>query len=166
MIVEQIVDSLLEPNEDHSALRSYASEQFKLKEEAEQSWPKVTDCDRLFAAFLKLNSSGVIAIHEAGWDKGEALHNCIQQYKNRNEPAEVFGVCYYTQQDVDDAIENQSMHLGFNSSVPEREEIDSAKTAKLICQILSEHGIQNEWNENLNSRIQIKIDWKWRNFTE
>lgn len=164
--VEQVIDSLLDPKDDRSELRRYASEQFRLKQEAEQTWPETTDCDRLFTAFLSLNSMGIIAVHDAGWDKSEAFHNCLQQYKNRGEPQEIFGVCYYTEQDVDDAIENHSMHLGFSSSTPEREEIDSPRTAKLICQVLTENGIQNKWDEVSNSRIQIDIDWKWRNFTE
>ena len=57
----------LEPSEVSAAIDL---ELTKWKEE-KKSWPKVTDWDRLDAAFAAINKRGVIAMHNAGYTQSD-----------------------------------------------------------------------------------------------
>jgi len=139
--------------------------EFYRKEQAEETWPSVTDCDRLQQAFEALNGAGVIAIHEAGWDMGGAFHNCREVYQEHPNKAEMFGVCYYTSQDISSAIDCQSLYLGFGSTRPEDEAVDSPRAAEAIKAELEKVGLKVEWNGDTTRRIKVAIEWLWRNWT-
>lgn len=73
---------------------------------------------------------------------------------------------YYTEQDIDSAIEAGALHIGFCSTRPDAEAEDSEKTAKFICSELEKSGLKYEWDGGAQSRIQVKLNWQFRNFTE
>ena len=60
--VQQMIDDILEDDADEPFLRSQVAPEFERKANAEKSWPKETDCDRLDRAFNVLNSNGIIAV--------------------------------------------------------------------------------------------------------
>jgi len=60
--VQDIITDILEDDADEEMLRGLVAEEFRRKADAEKSWPEVTDCDKLDAAFQKLNEKGVIEL--------------------------------------------------------------------------------------------------------
>ncbi len=134
--------------------------EFSRKAEAEKTGPVETDFDKLDRAFIALRKKGVIAIHNAGWDKSEALHNCLEEYRSHSTPDTIFGICYYTSQDVDNAIDGNGMYLGYCSTRPEKEETDSVRAGALICEEINKAGLSVDWGGDAKTRIKLKIKWQ------
>lgn len=161
--VQDMISDILEDDADEAMLRSLVAAEFARKVEAEKSWPETTDCDKLDNAFQRLNKKGVIAIHNAGWDKGEGFHNCLEAYREAGSPQELFGLCYYTSQDVDSAVEGEGLYLGFGSTRPKSETIDGPKAAELICAEVKAAGLSVTWGGEASSRIHVDMQWQRRN---
>ena len=76
---------ILEDVADEEMLRGRVAQEFSRKSAAEKSWFEVTVGDKLDAALQKLNEKGVIAIHNAGWDKSEGFHRCLDAYRENGK---------------------------------------------------------------------------------
>ena len=160
--VQDMITDILEDDANEGMLRARVAEEFQRKSEAEASWPAETDCDKLDAAFNALREKGVIALHNAGWDKSEAFHNCLEEYRSQGKPETLFGICYYTSQDVDGAVDGHGMYLGYSSTRPEAEEVDAERAGALICSELEKVGLKTEWGGSAKSRIKLEINWQNR----
>ncbi|EMI41947.1 DUF6891 domain-containing protein [Rhodopirellula sp. SWK7] len=160
--VQQLVSDILEDGANESMLRSLVPKEFASKLEAEKSWPDETDCDKLFSAFESLSANGVIAMHNAGWDKSEAFHNCLEAYREAGSPNELFGICYYTSQDIESAIDKPGIYLGYSSTRPEDEEADAIRAGKLICDEIRATGLKVDWGGDAASRILVHAKWQFR----
>lgn len=160
--VQEIITDILEEAANEEMLRALVAEEFARKAEAEKSWPEVTDVDRLAAALERLNDQGIVAIHNAGWDKSEGFHRCLDTYRSAGSPQELFGICYYTSQDINSAIDGKGIYLGYSSTRAEDEETDALKTAELICAEVKTAGLNVEWCGDTNSRIKVDLKWQLR----
>ena len=160
--VQDMITDILEDDADEEMLRARVGEEFQRKTEAEATWPAETDCDKLDIAFSALRDKGVIAIRNAGWDKSEAFHSCLEEYRSQGQPDNLFGICYYTSQDVDGAIHGNVMGMGYSSTRPETEEVDAERTGALICSELDKVGLKTEWDGSAKSRIKLEINWQNR----
>src|SRR5262245_1953095 len=54
--------------------------EFEMKRKAEETWPKVTDYDRLERAFTMLEGQGIIALHRAGFDQSDGMEEVEDAY--------------------------------------------------------------------------------------
>lgn len=160
--VQQLVTDILEDGADEAMLRSLVPQEFANKLEAEKSWPDETDCDKLATAFGSLSNKGVIAMHNAGWDKSEAFHNCLEAYREAGSPKELFGICYYTSQDIESAIDEPGIYLGYSSTRPEDEKTDSIRAGTLICDELRATGLKVDWGGDASSRLLVHAKWQLR----
>jgi len=164
--VQDMITDILEDDANEEMLRGLVAQEFTRKADAEKSWPEFTDCDRLEVAFDKLNEKGVIAIHNAGWDKSEGFQNCLEAYREAGSPQELFGICYYTSQDIESAIEGAGIYIGYSSTRPEDEETDAVKAAELIVSEFQSIGLQVEWGGDASSRIKVEMQWQLRSDLE
>ena len=57
--VQDMITEILEDDADEEILRGLVAQEFERKADAENSWPEVTDCDKLDAAFQKTKHNGV-----------------------------------------------------------------------------------------------------------
>ncbi|MEM1211695.1 MAG: hypothetical protein AAGI68_05285 [Planctomycetota bacterium] len=160
--VQEMISDILEEDADEQMLRELVAVEFDRKSESEKSWPDRTDFDRLDAAFSSLRQRGIIAIHNAGWDKSEAFHNCLEEFRAQGKPEHLFGICYYTSQDIDGAINGRGIYLGYSSTRPEMEESDAVRAGTLICSELEKVRLQTEWGGNAQSRIKVDLVWQKR----
>jgi hypothetical protein len=160
--VQDVITDILEDGADEAMLRALVAIEFARKAEAEKTWPAETDCDKLIRAFKALREKGVISIHNAGWDKSEAFHNCLEEYRRHSTPDSMFGICYYTSQDIDGAIDGHSMYIGYSSTRPETEETDAVRAGALICAELNNTGLTTDWGGEAKSRIKLEINWQRR----
>src|SRR5262245_61521039 len=71
-IFEIVCEELYEPGQlDETAVQAaiaFSTDDWK---ESQAGWPAVTDCDRLDRAFERLNSRGVIAMHNTGMTQSD-----------------------------------------------------------------------------------------------
>jgi hypothetical protein len=160
-----MISDILEDDVDEDMLRGLVLREFIRKAEAEKMWPEVTDCDRLAQVFQDLESKGVVAIHNAGWDKSEAFYACLEAYQDHANKPQMFGICFYTSQDIDSAVEGHGLYLGFSSTRPENEDIDAPRAGALIKAELERTGLKVEWNGDPKSRIMVNMLWQLRRRT-
>ena len=160
--VQSMITDILEAQADEAMLRGLVDQEFERKAEAARSWPDVTDCDKLHTAFETLNERGVVALHNAGWDKSEAFHACLDAYRAAGAPEASFGICYYTWQDIERVIEGDGLYLGYSSTRPETEVGDADRAAELICKEIAAAGLGVEWDGDALSRIKVGMLWQRR----
>jgi len=116
----QIVgEELYAPGELDPAELATAIDEEVAKHEAEKrSWPAVTDCDRLDAAFAALNKRAIIALHNAGFTQSDGYEDFRAALKRHPQRATVIGYCYYHSQDVKHAVQGEGLSLAFGPVSP------------------------------------------------
>jgi hypothetical protein len=126
------------------------------------SWPKVTDCDRLDAAFAELQSAGLIAeqnywcCQSCGYSDARAT---IKQARKAGG-AVPRGYVFYHEQDTDNALHGGGLFLAYGSS--EGRDAACRAVAAEVIKALKDHGLEPEWDGKLSSRIFLPLDWKRR----
>jgi hypothetical protein len=158
--IDQQIDDLLEEDSDEQALRAAAQTELRAKKAAEASWPAVTDCDRLDAAFAELERSGLIALQNAGYTMSDG-HSDVGDVLARRERDQVKGFCFYHGQDLERAVEGGGLMLAYGDLDAE----PGAKTAvgHLVAAALRRAGFEVEWNGDPEKRIFLpRVDWKRR----
>jgi len=153
------------PDFDPQQLRVFAE---KMTHEALQdhrrlqnAWPKVTDCDRLDAAFAELERGGIVARQNfsccgncgAGeiWDEMESI---------ARTGVKVRGYTFYHMQNTWNAVDGCPLDLSYGAV---REGKRAALTiARKVVVVLRNHGLATEWNGTWQNCISVLIDWKRR----
>jgi hypothetical protein len=166
--VAEIPDAAVEYLRDDAApeaLRPYAeqytAEALVALSEEQETWPEVTDCDRLDAAFAALETVGIVARqnfsccqncgHGEMWDEvegalanGEALR----------------GYTFFHAQDTETAVEGGSLWLAYGS-------VEEGESALIgigddIVSALKVEGLDVSWDRNPKTRISVQLDWRKR----
>lgn len=133
------------------------------------SWPAITDCDRLDAAFEKLNAAGILARHDWAccgncgkteiFDEFERLDGYIG-----DQP--IIGYTFYHQQSTESAAEGAGLYLYWSSTEGARDEktyeSQSIAVAQAICDALRAEGLTVSWDGSYGRAIGIDLDWKRR----
>jgi hypothetical protein len=108
-----------------------------------RSWPRVTDCDRLDAAFEELHTLGILARHELG-ERDEEIGEEFAELDGRWEGIPITGYVFYTAEDILIACLKGvlPLHIGtFDESLDD--DVQNAMRRDvyvLICDVLMEHG--------------------------
>ena len=148
---------------DPKVVRETVDRELAALREEQKSWPKETDCDRLSQVFQALNSIGVIALENAGFDQGEGYEAVTKAMKNAREKEKISGYCFYHNQDLERAVKGQGLYVAFGPIDPEKEETAGPQVGKLVVQELERRGFKVKWNGKFNERIFIeKLDLKKR----
>src|SRR5262249_49801344 len=88
--------------------------EFAAKRKAGKTWPKVSDCDRLYRAFDALERQGVIALHMAGYTQTDGLDDVEDVYREAGGKKSGYaGHCFYTEQDLERALAGGGLDIGF-----------------------------------------------------
>lgn len=158
--IQDLISDLLEDGADEGMLRDSVDIEFNEKYTAEQSWPDITDVDKLDQVFQILNSNGILCLHNAGYtmsDGHEDAHTALSKHAN----GQFFGYCFYHGQDVERAFMGEGLTLAYDhiaGDVP-----DKIKVATKIQQALEQAGFSLEWNGTVEERIRLpNFDWKHR----
>jgi hypothetical protein len=127
----------------------------------QESWPAVTDCDRIDKAFASLESQGLMATQNFAPhpENGTAEIVALAKAEQDNRPLE--GFVFYEVEDTTNAVENNELNISFGALG------DSATAtiavAQKIVTALKAEGLEVEWDGQPNDRICLpKIDWKRR----
>lgn len=158
--VDAMIDDILEDDADEAFLRAAVAPEFDRKTAAEASWPETTDCDRLDEAFDKLNSRGIVALHNAGYTMSDGFTEVAEVLHARGRKG-IQGYCFYHGQDLERAVEGGGLMLAFG-------DLDDEKTKKteigrLVKGVLQESGLTVEWSGDPEARLNLpRLDWKRR----
>ena len=149
-----------EDETDKKMLEEYAKSEFQAKREAEATWPPVTDCDRLDAAFDALNGMGVIALHNAGYTISDGISD-VAEVLAESDRDKVKGYCFYHEQDVERVVSGHGLMLAYGDIA----DTPSGKRAvgELVKAELERRGFVVEWDGDAEKRIDLpRIVWQRR----
>ncbi|WP_404336450.1 DUF6891 domain-containing protein [Sphingomonas sp. MMS12-HWE2-04] len=154
---EDEIDPALVRREAPAILREVLAEHAR----AAASWPAVTDCDRLDAAFAALEADGIIARQNFTccmtcgsaeiWDEVEEASNDGLQAR---------GYTFYHFQDTDAALEGHGIFLAYGAC--EDGEAAALDIAGEVVAALEAHGLSPAWGGSWSERIALPLDWKRR----
>ena len=128
---------------------------------AEETWPAITDCDRLDAAFAELEADGIIARQNftcCGTCGSSEIWDEIDEVRAAGSAAR--GYTFFHMQDTERAAEGDGIYLAYGAC-DEGEEAALA-VADEIVERLHAHGLQTDWDGSWGRRIGVALDWKRR----
>ena len=107
--------------ETSATLRESIEQAFAEKVKEMESWPPVTDCDRLRSAFDALHNQGIVALEDAGLTHQEGIARAANVAAARDELGgkPVHGYCFLSWQDMAGAIDGNGLSLAYGSFVEE-----------------------------------------------
>lgn len=163
-IVGIFLEELYAPGDlDPQAVRDAVDSAFTSHDAEKQSWPAVTDYDRLKNAFESLRGQGVIAMHNAGNTQSDGFSDFREALVRAPDKTKVAGYCFYHWQDVERAVAGEGLYLAFGPSDPEQEETQGVKVGNLVMMALKDAGLRATWNGSFDQRILLPdFDWKRR----
>ena len=161
-IYTNIEDYLYEIPFDHDWTKKQIDSAYTIRLKEEATWNQVTDFDRLVQAFDLLNSSGIIALHNAGITKQDAesdsktIHDDLLKRGTKTK-----GFCYYHWQDVERVVEDNHLYIGFGDFY-DRDK-DALEIGKQVAKTLESKGFKLNWDNTVDRRIEItNINWQKR----
>ncbi len=163
-LVDEAIAVFADTTLPHAAVREAAeslAEAATAAHRADQgSWPEITDCDRLDAAFSALNAAGIVARQHfscCGTCGATEIHD---EMGRASGGAPVRGYAFYHVQDTEHAVDGELLFLSYGSA-------DGAKDAAVaigheVVAAMREHGLRPEWNGRHANRIGLPLVWQRR----
>ncbi|HEX8905836.1 MAG TPA: hypothetical protein VF771_13380 [Longimicrobiaceae bacterium] len=163
-VVERAVDCFsdeVDPAELEPVAERLTAAAFEAHARAQATWPAVTDCDRLDAAFAELERRGIVARQNFSCCMNCGTSEIWGEVADAQAEGRVIHGCtFYHEQDTQRAAEGGGVFLAFQAS----EEGDQAavRVGREIVDVLRAHGLSPEWTGTADRRIDVPLDWKRR----
>ncbi|HVZ94008.1 MAG TPA: hypothetical protein VG797_05820 [Phycisphaerales bacterium] len=126
-----------------------------------RTWPAMTDCDRLDAAFAELERDGYIARQNYSCCQTCGIAEICQEAEDLTaQGRSVVGYVFFHEQDTENAVDGIGLCLAFGSDSNDPE--TDRRVAQHIIFVLDRHGLQTSWPGTIDKRIVVEIDWKRR----
>lgn len=156
-ILEIIDDEFIEENISEDLISKLL---FENKESLDELKGDSDDFTKLRKAFIDLTKENIISIHNAGYDIEEGIQDSFELFTHlRNNKYEPIGFCFYTFEDIENAIEENELNIAFGDF--EYDEGKGLEIAKKIVSVLKSYDFEIDWNESVDELILIKgFDWK------
>lgn len=161
-ISSNIEDYLYEIPFDHDWTKKQIDKSYSERLKEQSTWPLITDFDKLVKAFDKLNSSGIIALHNAGITKQDGEGDCEDIHDDLlKKGIKTNGFCYYHWQDVARAVQGENLFIGFGDF--NNNDKDCLEIGKQVAAALESMGFKLKWDKTIATRIEItNINWQKR----
>jgi hypothetical protein len=111
----------------------------------QKTWPAITDCDRLTAAFRDLGVAGITARENFTCCQNCGVSEIGAEGKGR-------GYVFYHRQDMKNAAEGGGLYLAYGPD---------ASIGREITDTLCRHDLGVEWDGDAKTRIHVPLTW-WR----
>ena len=109
--------------------------------------------------FKRLSGKSIIGVHNCGYDFIEGVEDVFELYVHLiNNEYSVEGFCFYSFEDVEQAIEENILKITFGDF--QKDENKSLEIGKIVYRYLSDAGFELRWDETVNSPIEI-VDFTW-----
>ena len=156
-ILEIIDDEFIEEDISQDFISNLLLEN---KENLEELKEDSDDFVKLSKAFDDLTKENIISIHNAGYDIEEGVQDSFELFTHlKNNKYEPIGFCFYTFEDIENAIEENELNIAFGDF--EYDEKKGLEIAKNIVNVLKSYDFEIDWNESVDELILIKgFDWK------
>lgn len=156
-ILEIIDDEFIEEDISKDLISNLLLEN---KENLEELKEDSDDFIKLSKAFDDLTKEKIISIHNAGYDIEEGIQDSFELFTHlKNNKYEPIGFCFYTFEDIENAIEENALNIAFGDF--EYDEEKGLEIAKKIVKTLKEHGFEINWNQSVDEIIEIEnFNWK------
>jgi hypothetical protein len=161
-IVDESVDVFADTEVPTPALRGAAQalteQAIAAHLEAQQSWPEVTDCDRVDAAFAELDEAGIIARQNfscCGACGTNEIHDELEKAEKAGQP--VRGYTFFHIQDTEQAVAGEALFLSYGSVSKDKGE--AVAIGHEILTALTRHGLTPGWNGKHAHRIALPLTW-------
>lgn len=133
------------------------------------TWPAVTDCDRLDAAFEELNARGIMARHDwtccSNCGRGE-MSDEFDRLDGQWEGKPIIGYVFYHQQATEDAADQGGLSFNFGSceSIDDEQEYVAKclEVARALQDALTSRGLKVTWNGTYAQRPHVQLNWQRR----
>lgn len=115
--------------------------------------------NKLENAFRALADRDIVAIHNCGYDIEEGVADAfelnVHLINNKFQPK---GFCFYTFEDVEEAIEDEKLKITFGDF--ENDENKALEIGKAVAEALKSEGFSIVWDETINNQIELN-PFKW-----
>lgn len=127
-----------------------------------KTWQHPTDTDRLHKVFDGIIKQNIVALHNAGFTQSDALFDVQDVWQDlEDEGTQPVGYCYYHGQDLERAIEDGVLCIGYYGA-KENNDKEAILIGNKIATALREEGFDVNWNAAASKRIEIK-NFNWQN---
>lgn len=141
-IIEILEDQFIEEEID------FSNHEISLIDSSNENFSK------LEKAFKKLASENIVAIHNCGFDIEEGVSDAFElQVHLLNNKFEAKGFCFYTFEDVEDAVFDDELKITFGDF--ENDEAKALEIGKAVAKTLKDEGFTIDWDETVNNQIEI-----------
>lgn len=125
------------------------------------TWTEPTINDAIDLAFAELDSSGIIALQNAGYTMSEGWEDVAEEAHHRPGAR---GAVFYHGQDLERAVAGDGLYLAFGSlSEGSDEPALSVQIGKDVCSTLEKHGVATRWDGTVKTRIHVPpFEWRRR----
>lgn len=114
---------------------------------------------RLERAFAGLADEKIVAIHNCGFDIEEGVADAFELFVHlNNNKFRAEGFCFYTFEDVEDAIWDGKLKITFGDF--EGDEGKALEIGKAVSRHLKDESFDINWDETINNQIEID-PFKW-----
>lgn len=171
-IISSIIERLSDENEEDEATQAVSAAlpvALKAHTQAMKSWPKVTDCDRLDAAFEELNAGGIMARHNwtcCGTCGRAEMPDEFNRLEGEWEGTPIIGYTFYHQQGTEGAAAGGGLYLSYGSCEGADNETEYVKQcldiAETVCTTLRKHDLKVTWDGSYDKTIHIDLKWQRR----
>ena len=104
--------------------------------------------------FKKLTEESIVCVHNCGYDFREGVDDIYELYVHLiNNDYSPSGFCFYTFEDVEQAIEENVLKITFGDF--ERDESNSLKIGESVFRHLADADFEVKWNQSVNEPIEI-----------
>lgn len=108
--------------------------------------------------FIKLASKDIVAIHNCGYDIEEGVTDAFELFVHlKNNKYNPIGFCFYTFEDVEEAIEESKLKITFGDF--DNNPNKALEIGKIVFNTLKEANFTVNWDETINNQIEISIKW-------
>jgi hypothetical protein len=164
-VVDDAVEVFIDAASNTTALRVAATtlaERALAGHVAEQeTWPAVTDCDRLDDAFAELDRAGIVARQHfscCGTCGATEIHDEMEQAEKAGLP--VRGFTFFHVQDTEHAVGGEWLYLSYGAVHKDQEA--AIAIGHEIVDVLGRHGLTPSWNGKHAHRIALPLTWQRR----
>ena len=163
-LIEVFTEEMYAPGElDTNEVESEIDAQFAQYEKEKLAYPSTTDCDRLDAAFAKMNERGVIAIQNAGYTQSDGYDDVGDVYSQHPDRDSIVGYCFYHGQDLERAINGSGLYFAFGPVDPADEQTVGVDVGNIVRGELENAGLSVDWNGTFEKRLSVpNLNWQKR----
>ena len=143
ILEDQFIDEEIDLSQIEVSLNDFSNENFS----------------KLENAFCKLASESIVAIHNCGYDIEEGVADAFELFVHlNNNKFKAEGFCFYTFEDVEEAIEEAKLKITFGDF--EDNEDKALEVGKTVSKYLKDENFDIIWDETINNQIEIN-PFKW-----